>query len=284
MKDKRYVKHYNISNVVFSIETPVVYNDSNYYSLFLTEDNNTKIKYLFHMVDALPHVSGISLFQNDYIKIVQQDEEIYRFVGYGQDRGYYACTVFSKNDRNVSVQLINTMPKLWGGVVFESIGLEHLLNQNNRMILHSAYICVNGEAVLFTAPSGTGKTTQAKLWEQHKNAEIINGDRVCLSVDNDIVMAHGIPIAGTSRICKNRSMKVRAIVVLEQANENTIECLSEIKAFQKLYSETWVNDWIREDVTNVANLIGKIITNVPIVLLRCLPTQSAVELLAKHIL
>ena len=44
------------------------------------------------------------------------------------------------------------------------MGLEHLLATQRAVILHSAYIDYKGKAILFSAPSGTGKSTQAELW------------------------------------------------------------------------------------------------------------------------
>ena len=47
----------------------------------------------------------------------------------------------------------------------------------DTLLMHGAVIAVGNKAWLFTAPSGTGKSTQAELWERYRNAEQINGDR-----------------------------------------------------------------------------------------------------------
>lgn len=282
MKSKRFFKYYDIAGVKFCVETEMEYKDAMPYRLFLTEHNYADIYFRFQNVKELPVSEGEVVFENSYVQVVYGSNRQYRLVSCDIDRKPYACTLFRKEIKDIPVYLNERAPKIWDGVVFESIGLEHLLNQYGKMVLHAAYISVQNQAILFTAPSGTGKTTQAKLWERYKNAEIINGDRVCLSVEEDIVFAHGLPIAGTSKVCKNQSMHVKTIVVLEQAKENSIEVLTEYRAFRKLYSETWVNDWNHEDVIKVVDLIRDIINRVPILLLKCKPSYSAVQLLDEY--
>lgn len=77
--------------------------------------------------------------------------------------------------------------------VFASLfALERRMLQKDSFILHSAYIRHRGRAILFSAPSGTGKSTQASLWAQYAGAEIINGDRALLQKVQDCWMARGL--------------------------------------------------------------------------------------------
>ncbi len=146
------------------------------------------------------------------------------------------------------------------------------------MILHSSFLAYKGKAILFTAPSGTGKSTQAELWRVHRpGAEIVNGDRSVLSCDGGQPYAHGIPLCGTSGITKNRSMPVRAIIVLRQGPENRIRRLGAREAFTMLFSECSVALWSREDTGTVTDLLIGIISSVPVYLYACRPDASAVD-------
>ena len=49
---------------------------------------------------------------------------------------------------------------------FSTAGMHTKLLQRSAVILHASYIDWDGSAILFTGPSGTGKSTQAELWEQ----------------------------------------------------------------------------------------------------------------------
>ena len=84
----------------------------------------------------------------------------------------------------------------------------------HALILHSSYLDVNGQALLFSGPSGIGKSTQADLWVRHRGAAILNGDKSLLIREPDGWYAHGWPICGSSGICRNESRRIRAIVML----------------------------------------------------------------------
>lgn len=61
---------------------------------------------------------------------------------------------------------------------------ERMLIKRERVILHASAVLYEGFAYLFTAPSGGGKSTQARIWENHLHAEVMNGDKVILRGNN----------------------------------------------------------------------------------------------------
>jgi hypothetical protein len=161
--------------------------------------------------------------------------------------------------------------------------VDKLLLPLNRVILHASAVIHNGEAILFTAPSGTGKSTQAALWEEHLGAEIINGDKVIVSADRDRPVAYGGPIAGTSRIFRDIAAPIRAIVYLRQGKTNHAELLGQRHAFMNLYSQ--VIKRADDPAFNQAllPLLGEIAERVPMLEFSCLPDTSAVEYLLEQL-
>ena len=151
------------------------------------------------------------------------------------------------------------------------------------MILHCAYLQYNQSAILFSAPSGVGKSTQASLWEKYKNGEVINGDRALLLCKENIWYAYGWPVCGSSEICKNISLPVQAIVMLSQGKTNELSALSAMKAFTEVYSQITINGWNQKAATGTMDLIEKMITQIPIYHLSCTISEEAVTLLAKEI-
>ena len=161
--------------------------------------------------------------------------------------------------------------------------LEITLSYLDAVSLHSSLIRYRDEGVLFTAPSGTGKSTQAGLWEQYENADQINGDRSLIREIDGRWTAFGGPFAGSSGIFRNESVPIRAIVVLEQAPENMIEPLNRAEAFRRLYSEMVLPRWNNSAHLRVISIVTRLCTELPVWILRCTPDQRAVDLLKETI-
>lgn len=168
--------------------------------------------------------------------------------------------------------------------LLEIINLEQVLNKFNAFILHSSFINWENKGILFSAQSGTGKSTQADLWNKYENAEIINGDKAGIRKIDDKWTAYGLPIAGTSGIYKNKKAEISHIIVLKQGKENKLTKLSPREAFIKLYSETLVHTWDKEFQENIINMITDVVQNVRIYQYECLPDKSAVEFLKKQVI
>ena len=168
--------------------------------------------------------------------------------------------------------------------ILEAINIEQILNKFNAFILHSSFIRWQVKAILFTAPSGTGKSTQADLWKKNENAEVINGDRSGIRKMDGKWTAYGLPIAGSSEIYKNKKAEISHIIILKQGKENKLIRLSSREAFIKLYSETLVHTWDKEFQENIINMITDVVQNVRIYQYECLPDKSAVEFLKKQVI
>ncbi len=158
------------------------------------------------------------------------------------------------------------------------IALDTLLLHHQGLLLHSSFIRWQGHGILFSAPSGTGKSTQADLWVEHEQAEIINGDRAGLRREDGGWNAYGLPYAGSSGIYRNESAPVRAIIVLRQAKENHMRPLGMPEAIRYLYPELTIHHWDRAFTEQAMNLLVTLVGQIPVYLLECLPDQGAVTL------
>ena len=194
-----------------------------------------------------------------------------------------AC-VWMREDKPLSVEgcvypdRVNTLCSLDN--LLDASELELLLSQLGVFSLHSSLVRrAEGDAILFTAPSGTGKSTQADLWAEHAGADILNGDRSMLRRVDGVWTAFGSPFAGSSSIFRNESASVRALVVLRQAPENTIRRLPLAEAFRLIYSESVLPRWHTDAHQRVISLVTEIVSEVPVYLLACTPDERAVTLL-----
>lgn len=169
------------------------------------------------------------------------------------------------------------------GHLFQLMRLEQVCITLQSLLLHASFIRWKDKGILFTAPSGTGKSTQAKLWEQLQGAEIINGDRAALRKEDGVWKAWGLPYAGSSSIFRNENAPVRGIVVLRKGSENVLCRLRPVEAFKWIYSETVVRSWDASFRDTVAELLTDLSLSVPVWMLQCRPDHGAVEILKREL-
>jgi len=168
---------------------------------------------------------------------------------------------------------------LWDSMLFDALNIPALLLRRECLILHASCIEYNGEAIIFTAPKQTGKSTQAQLWAEHRNAVIVNGDRIALGFKNGRVYAFGTPYRGSSQINLNTSIPVRAFVCLSQAEKNTIERLPFSPAFIGLFEGITIDREIESVTENATDALIRFVNLAPVYHLACTPDERAVEIL-----
>ena len=161
--------------------------------------------------------------------------------------------------------------------------LEHVFFERGGMILHSSHVNVKGKALLFSAPSGTGKSTQADLWAEYEGAKVMNGDRTLLRKKEGVWTAYGCPMCGTSNIHQQGSEPIYAIVMLEQGKENCVQKLSAGEAFSLIYPQITVPKWKRELVFKAMELIDDLIASIPIYKYSCTKDKDAVTILKREL-
>ena len=160
---------------------------------------------------------------------------------------------------------------------FHLIGAELLLLQHHAFLLHSSVVLYQGKMILFSGPSGVGKSTQASLWEHHMGAKVINGDRCVILQKEDGFYGSGSPWAGTSAIYHNIQAPIAGIIVLSKGSQNQIRKLG-FEAFSLLFSQTTVNSWDHEFMSKIMDLYENLFRQVPIYALQCCPDEDAVKL------
>lgn len=158
-------------------------------------------------------------------------------------------------------------------------GFTSALLYRGCLTLHSSYILYQNRAILFAAPSGTGKSTQAALWERHRGAEVINGDRALLFQKDGRWFAGGISFCGTSNICRNQTAPLSAVVLLEQWRDNQILPCSAGERFRALLAGSVYHRWSTAELEKVSELCQRAAESAPVLRLRCRPDEDAVRTL-----
>lgn len=277
------IKNFKIGGFCFQLKYPKQIQPPKNFMLFETKETNIEYSYEIIVSDLFPHIDGKIIARRDDLVVYKTIQGECRLIGIKGIEGYYACY----EEENEKEAIIYIHPKRIQGLnidpVFTSLlALEKRLISKNEIILHCAYIRYNNEAILFSAPSETGKTTQANLWHKYLNSENINGDRSLLTYHNQWI-AQGWPVCGTSEICHNISTPIKAIVMLSQGQNNVVEKLSPAKAFSLLYSQITINKWNTQDHVKAMDIIEQLINNIPVYHLSCTISKEAVLCLQKEL-
>ena len=137
-------------------------------------------------------------------------------------------------------------------------------------LMHAAVVEVDGEAYVFTAPSGTGKSTHVRLWLQHfgPRARVLNGDKPLLRFEGDTLYACGTPWQGKENLGCNEMRPVRGVCFLEQAAENRIRRLSASEAGRLIFRQVLIPP--EEDAFDCFwSMLDKMLATVDFYLLQC---------------
>lgn len=273
-------RYYRFAGIELSIDIPEkkIYEDERRLRPFAVENVQCPQIYKVEMVDMLDEPTGTCIAQSPSFCIYQDGEQRIRYIGSNGKKIDGAYIRVSSCGKEHVIQLLNEKypDYISTKTILNSIGAEHLLAQNQGFILHCSYIERNGKAILFTAPSGTGKSTQADLWNLLRNATIINGDRAAVRMVKGQMIAEGIPFAGSSKYCENRSLPIEAIVYLGQAPQNKVERLTGSKAFRAIWEGVSVNVWDASDVAKCMDIVKKIVEEISVYRLECLPDETAI--------
>lgn len=203
-------------------------------------------------------------------------------VGYSGEKMQNGFSNANRSGSSVRIEFAESYRgKISAKNALEESGIFRMLAEHGGVVLHSSYIITQrGEALLFSAPSGTGKSTQAELWRSYAGAKVINGDRALVKAENGVT-ANGILFSGTSGISENVTAPLRAIVLLRQSEKNEIRSVSGKEAFMRLLPQCSYYPDEEENLRIVTGILAEIISAVPVYDFGCVPDESAVSALSE---
>lgn len=116
------------------------------------------------------------------------------------------------------------------------------LLQYNGLMIHSSAIVMEGKAYLFSAPSGTGKSTHTELWRKtfgEDKVYYLNDDKPALRLENNTWYAYGTPWSGKNNLSRNEKVPLGGIAILERSENNEIVPLSGAEAVFSILDQTY---------------------------------------------
>lgn len=166
-----------------------------------------------------------------------------------------------------------------GEYIFSGSNFYRHLLRNDGVMLHSSAVVVDGVAYLFTAHSGTGKSTHTGLWLKKfgDRAYILNDDKPALRLEDGKWYAYGTPWSGKYDISVNTRVPLGGIAVVNRAEKNAIYPYRDRKIISEIYQQ--VNrPGDTESRIRVLELLNKLLSMVPIWKLECNMDMEAAEI------
>ncbi len=212
--------------------------------------------------------------QYDYTKDLCKNYE------YSGDECAKLSIVIDKADIKAEKELAPEFPEYYleSLAVFRKL-CAYILANEDGIIFHSSAIMVDGKAYLFTAPSGTGKSTHTRLWREMlgDRAVMINDDKPIVRRVGGKFFVYGTPWNGKHSLDTNCKAEVKAICRIYQAKENTIKKATALEMITTVLNQT-VRPKEKNDMDKLLSLMDKMLTEVDLYSLGCNISREAAEL------
>lgn len=186
-------------------------------------------------------------------------------------------------EQDILAECVDTEGEKFGLPYLETLAvlrkIADLMPKYDRFLMHGAVLSWKGEGYMFTAPSGTGKSTHVALWKKYlgEDVRIINGDKPMLIVDGkEEVRVCGTPWAGKEHWQTNTSVPLRGICFLKRSKQNHIRKMAVSEALPLLMRQVYYTANAAM-ARKTMELLDVVFQNVPMYLLECDISEEAVK-------
>ena len=234
-----------------------------------TSTAEPELIYTFHLQDELPKPddSWRLLYQKESIAVFGKADLELRLLLDPNYRALYGVYE-EKDSRHIEVYYakVNTEVLKIDTIFISCLSLERHFARRSCYILHCAFLAFKNKAILFSGPSGIGKSTHADLWCQHiPETHVVNGDRCLITRNSDgTYEANAWPVCGSSQICHKEHYPIHAVVFMGQSPQNQVRELSLMQRFQLLNMQLMVNHWNPEATRKAMDWMLTFCQQVPI--------------------
>lgn len=151
---------------------------------------------------------------------------------------------------------------------------------SGTVLFHAAVVSHEGKGYMFLGPSGTGKSTHARLWLKYiDGTALVNDDNPVVRLAADgLPVVYGSPWSGKTPCYRNVSYPLGGIVLLSQAPYNNIHRLGGIHAYASLVASISGKRWDSRVADGLHATENALASTVPVWHLECLPDEEAAKL------
>lgn len=214
-------------------------------------------------------IAGLKVEMEPHFGRLKRQSEAYRSSGEPVMRlnpNFYA-------DRALSCRTEDDREYIYSSAAFCREIIPH-----GRFFLHASAVVLDGQAYLFSAPSGMGKSTHTALWlKQFKGSYILNDDKPVIFPENEQATVWGTPFSGKTDLQVNRGVRLRAICFLKQGNINSITPVTEDRAIALTLNNTY-RPKSGDNMKILLDMVGKVVETADIFEMSCKNEPAAAEM------
>lgn len=242
---------------------------------FFATDGAPEATYRFAYREALSLPPQAELIYTAREMAVFRLEEGYLFVFLSEGMPYAMTQECGPGEYRVTLPQDSLEVELHPYVIPNLLMLERPLLRRDCLVLHSSCVATERGSILFTAPSGGGKTTQSEFWRDSCGAHIVNGDKNALGrKPGGGFVTYGLPFSGSSPDCLNENHPLRAVVLLGKGPRDELVRLNG-RGFAQLFSQIVQHPWDADYMERALSLAQALCEEVPIYFYSCTKRPQA---------
>ncbi|MBE7020286.1 MAG: hypothetical protein E7411_02485 [Ruminococcaceae bacterium] len=257
------------------------------HNYIVKDDVDCNISILCEECDDITIPDGEIIQKNSFRYFASKEDLFYCYDILKDDK----CSALIKADKswtNITC-LIYDVEDLGGASLnirqFNMLGLvmKYIMIYHGGLMIHSSSLSYKESGVIFSADSGTGKSTHTRLWKKvFEGVEIINDDMPVIRLFDDVWYLCGSPWSGKTEININKKVPLKGIVFLERGKENEIDRMYAPESVLKLMKQTLIPPGKALTSAAMAN-ISKLLETVPAYRLKCTISEEAPKVVASKL-
>lgn len=241
--------------------------------------------------DALQKPQGREIVHNGCTSVVELEDGRLALSTVGKVSGkILQNTIFTSDYSSVDIELYNgrrraNLTETDWEYVYTGAAFANRLAYLGGVVMHGSSIAYEGKGVVFSAPSGTGKSTHTTLWQKRFGEKVtpINDDKPAIRFVDEQPYIYGTPWSGKTDKNHNISVPLHAVVFIERASQNCIRRLSPTEALLRISNETVRPFYDAGQGIRVLDCTQKLIETIPMYLLGCTISEDAAELVKREL-
>lgn len=195
------------------------------------------------------------------------------------EKGWLTAVMYDETFRRMDMRINEKpflQPPLELGLLQRFLPMRQIFVHYRVLYLHSSQILVENRGIVFSAVSGGGKTTQAKLWQRYRQSRILCNDRTLIRKEQGAWHTYGYIVDGSEPVRCAERHALGCIVLLEQAKENRVERIGGAAAAAGLLPQVIVDGWDVRKRQQSVEMVLELLTEIPVYRLFCTPDEAAV--------